>query len=180
MTTSTSEEQSRHIAAALERLNGVLANKPGLGHATSTSVSTLDIGLCCSTSERSHEIAVDMAPAFGGDGSAPNPVTRLRAALGACLAIGYRMHAAERGIELTSVRVTVEADSDVRGMLDPEACAPPGFTALRYRVEIESPSPADEVEHVVELADRLSPVLDALMRPQAIPRTVSITRVEEA
>jgi uncharacterized OsmC-like protein len=140
-------------------------------------VSTLGAGLRCSTCERTHEIDSDLVPALGGDGSAPSPVALLRAALGACLGIGYRMHAAERGVELTSVRVTVESESELRGMLDADACAPPGFTALCYRVEIESPSPAHEVERVVGLADRLSPVLDALTRPQTIQRTVSITQL---
>ena len=173
-TTTTDLEQSRRIAAALDRLQGALTNKPGFGHSSAASVSTLGTGLHCSTSERSHAITTDMPPAIGGDGSAPSPAALLRAALGACLAIRYRMLAAERGVALTSVRVTVESESELSGMLDPDACAPPGFTTLRYRVEIESPSPAQEVEHLVEVADRLSPVLDALARPHAIQRTVSI------
>lgn len=174
-TTAIADDQNRRIAAALARLHDALANRPGFGQSSSTSVSTLGAGLRCATGERSHEIATDMAPALGGDGSAPSPVALLRAALGSCLAIGYRLHAIERGIELTSVQVTVESESDVRGMLDPGACARSGFEALRYRVEIESPSPAHEVEHIIELADRLSPVLDALTRPQTLERTVSIS-----
>jgi uncharacterized OsmC-like protein len=178
MTTSIDEDQSERIAAALERLHGALANRPGFGHSSSTSVSTLGAGLRCSTCERTHEIRSDLVPALGGEGSAPTPSALLRAALGACLAIGYRLHASELGVELTSVRVTVESDSELRGMLEPDGCAPPGFTALRYHVEIESPAPADDVERVVELADRLSPVLDAITNPQSLKRTVSITRPE--
>jgi uncharacterized OsmC-like protein len=101
-------------------------------------------------------------------------MTLVRAALGACLAMGYRLRAAEIGIELTSVRVTVEAEAELRGMLTAGGDAPPGFTSLHYHVEIDSPAPRSEIQRIVALGDRLSPVLDALARPHAIGRTVSI------
>jgi hypothetical protein len=88
--------------------------------------------------------------------------------------MGYRLRAAEQGIELTSVRVTVETDSELCGMLRRDAPAPPGFTEIRYRVELESPARTSDVEPVVELADRLSPVLDALTRVNRVRRTIAI------
>ena len=86
----------------------------------------------------------------------------------------YQLRAAEHGVELTSVRVTVETDSELRGMLQCDAAAPPGFTEIRYRVEIESPARPSEVERIVDLADRLSPVLDTLTRTNQARRTLSI------
>lgn len=163
------------IAAALARLHGAL-KRSGFGHSTRDSVSTLDGRLRCSTTEGSSVIESDLPPALGGEAAAPSPATLVRAALGACLAMGYRLRAAELGIELAAVRVTVESESELCGMLDPEADVPPGFTALRYRVEIESPAPEPDIERVVELGDRLSPVLDMLTRPHAVERTLSITR----
>ena len=56
-------------------------------------------------------------PALGGDGSAPSPSVLVRAALGSCMAMTYRLRAARAGVELTSVRVTVETDSELAGML---------------------------------------------------------------
>ena len=120
-------------------------------------------------------IASDLRPAIGGDGSAPTPTTLLSAALGACLAMCYQLRAAEHGVELSSVRVTVETDSDLRGMLQSDAAVPPGFTEVRYRVELESPARTSDVERIVDLADRLSPVLDALTRANRVRRTLSIT-----
>jgi uncharacterized OsmC-like protein len=173
----TSSEHTGSIAPALARLHEAVTKRPGFGHSTSTSVSTLVGRLRCSTTERSEHIESDLAPALGGDNAAPSPSALVRAALGACLAMGYRLRAAELGIELTDVRVTVETESELRGMLDPDACVPPGFTAIRYHVEIESPASEDKVERVVELGDRLSPVLDMLTRPHAVTRTVSIEQV---
>ena len=165
---------TQHIGDALERLNATLARRAEFGHHTGSSVTTLVDGLRCETSVGAWTIATDLAPALGGERSAPSPTVLLSAALGACLAMGYQLRAAERGIELTSVRVTVETDSDVRGMLPCDAAAPPGFTEIRYVVEVESPAQRHDLERIVELADRLSPVLDALTRVNRVQRTVAI------
>jgi uncharacterized OsmC-like protein len=173
----TQRERSGHgqrIAAALQRLNGTLARRPGYGQHTGSSVTTLVGGLRCSTEVAGWTIVSDLQPAFGGERSAPTPTVLLSSALGACLAMGYQLRAAEHGIELTSVRVTVETDSDVGGMLRCDAPAPPGFTEIRYRVELESPASTSDLERIVDLADRLSPVLDALTRANRVQRTVSI------
>jgi uncharacterized OsmC-like protein len=171
----TDDDDHRRIAAALARLRATMGKRPGFGHSTRTAVAVLADGLRCSISEGSSRIESDLAPALGGSGTAPSPSTLVRAALGACLAMGYRMHAAELGVEVASVRVTVESESQLCGMLDPGADEPPGLTAISYHVEIESPATEDEVARVIELGDRLSPVLDMLVRPHAIDRTVSIT-----
>jgi uncharacterized OsmC-like protein len=164
----------QQIADALKRLNGTLARRPDFGHYTGSSVTTLVEGLRCSTEAGEWTIASDLRPAFGGEGSAPTPTVLLSSALGACLAMGYQLRAAEYGIELTSVRVTVETDCELGGMLRCDAAVPPGFTEVRYRVEIESPAGTSDLERIVDLADRLSPVLDALTRMNRVQRTVSI------
>ena len=174
MTQPQRSEDGQRISAALQRLNGTLARRPDFGHHTGSSVTTLGEGLRCETEAHGWTIASDMRPAFGGEGSAPTPTVLLNSALGACLAIGYQLRAAEHGIELTSVRVTVETDSELGGMLRCDASAPPGFTEIRYRVELESPAGTTELERIVDLADRLSPVLDALTRVNRVQRTVSI------
>lgn len=170
------DDENSHVTPALERLHAAL-QRPGFGHSTSTSESTLVGRLRCSTRERTAVIETDLPPALGGEATAPSPATLVRAALGACLAMGYRLRAAELGVDLAAVGVTVESESELRGMLEPAADVPPGLTALRYHVEIESPAPQHEVERIIELGDRLSPVLDMLTRPHAAERTVSIKQV---
>jgi uncharacterized OsmC-like protein len=167
-------ETVQRIADAVRRLNETLARRPDFGRYTGSSVTTSVEGLRCSTEADGWTIATDLRPAMGGDGSAPTPTALLSSALGACLAMGYQLRAAELGVVLTSVRVTVKTDSELCGMLQCGAAARPGFTEIRYRVELESPSRASEVERIVELADRLSPVLDALTAGNRVRRTVSI------
>ena len=164
----------QRIAEALKRLNGTLARRSDFGRHTASSVTTLVDGLRCSTKAGEWTIESDLKPALGGEGSAPTPTALVSAALGACLAMCYQLRAAEHGVDLTSVRVTVETDSELRGMLQCDAAVPPGFTEIRYRVEIESPARRSEVERIVDLADRLSPVLDTLTRTNQARRTLSI------
>jgi hypothetical protein len=90
------------------------------------------------------------------------------------MAMSYRLRAAKHGIELTSILVTVEADSEIAGMLSCDALAPPGFTEIRYHVEIESPATPDDVNRVIDEGDRLSPLLDVFTRANTMRRTTSI------
>ena len=167
-------EAGQRIAEALQRLNAALDRRHGFGRHTGSSLTTLGDGLRCETEAGGWTIVSDLGPAFGGEGAAPTPSILLSSALGACLAMGYRLRVAEDGIELTSVRVTIETDSELCGMLRCGAEVPPGFTEIRYRVDIDSPAPASDIERIVDRADRLSPVLDELMRVNKVRRVVSI------
>lgn len=166
------------IASALERLESALLRRSDFGVGTARSVTTLTAGLRCSTEERSWITDSDLAPALGGEGSAPSPGTLLRAAFGSCVAMSYRLRAARHQIELTSIRVTVEADSEIAGMLVPGAACPPGYSELRYHVEVESPAAHDDVLRVLDEGDRLGPLLDVFTRAQTVRRTVAIRRGE--
>lgn len=173
-TPTTRAGASSTIGAAVQRLRDALAQRPGWGRSTACAVATLDDGLRCRAVERDTVTASDLPAAFGGEASAASPAQLVRAALANCLVLGYRLRAAELGVELTSLRVTVETDSDVRGMLEPASGVAAGFTAVRYHVEVDSPAPTGTVRELVEIGDRLSPVLDMLERPQRVERTVSI------
>jgi uncharacterized OsmC-like protein len=167
-------EAGQRIADALQRLNVALDRRHGFGRHTGSSVTKVVEGLRCETQAGGWRIVSDLRPALGGEGSAPTPSILLSSALGACLAMGYKLRAAEDGIEVTSVEVTVETDSELCGMLRCDTAIPPGFTAIRYRVDIETPAPASDIERIVDRADRLSPVLDALTRVNQVQRTLSI------
>jgi uncharacterized OsmC-like protein len=168
------DDSGQRISTALDRLRGTLARRTDFGQHTGSSVTRVIDGLRCETEAGGWTISSDLRPALGGEGSAPTPTVLLSSALGACLAMGYQLRAAEHGVELSSVQVTVETDSELRGMMQCDAGVPPGFTEVRYRVELESRASTSDVERIVDLADRLSPVLDALTRVNRVRRTLSI------
>jgi uncharacterized OsmC-like protein len=162
------------IAAAIQRLESAVARRSDFGVGTSRSETVSLDGLQCTTVEGEWSTVSDLPGALGGDGTAPTPGVLLRAALGSCMAMSYRLRAARSGIELTSVHVTVETDSAIAGMLSTDASAPPGYSEIRYHVEIESPAGTDVVLRIIDEGDRLSPLLDAVTRATSAKRTTAI------
>ena len=166
------------IGRAVERLEAAVVGRPGFGVGTSHSVTTLREGLRCTTVEGEWSTDADLRPAIGGGGSAPTPNVLMRAALGSCMAMTYRLRAARHGVELTSVRVSVEADSELAGMLLCDAAAPPGYTEVRYHVEVDSPDDPARVLAILDEGDRLSPLLDVFSRANTMRRTTEIRPAE--
>jgi uncharacterized OsmC-like protein len=162
------------IVGAIDRLETKLAERSDYGVGTSRSVTRLGDGLRCATEEGEWSTESDLGEALGGAGSALSPGVLLRAARGSCLAMSYRLRAAKHGIELTSVTVTIEADSAIAGMLLVDADPPPGYSEVRYHVEVESPAAPEDVERIIDEGDRLSPLLDAYARTNTMRRTLSI------
>lgn len=171
------ERRVSAIGRAIDRLESAVARRAGFGVGTSRSVTVWTGGLCCCSEEGAWRIESDLQESLGGDASAPTPGVLLRAALGSCMAMSYQLRAAKHGVALTSIRVTVEADSELAGMLFCNAAAPPGYTAIRYHVDVDSPARREEVVALLDEGDRLSPLLDALSRANAVERSTSIRQV---
>src|SRR5207302_3928947 len=75
-------------------------------------------------------------PAVGGAGDVPCSGDLLLAALAACQETTLRMVAANMGVELESLEVTVEGDWDPRGTLAMGREFPVGLTAVRCRTHV--------------------------------------------
>ncbi len=104
-------------------------------------------------------VYTDMPPAMGGGASAPNPGWLLRAAIASCTATVIAMRAARLGVDLKVLEITVESDSDVRGLLGLDDRVSAGYSALRARVKIGADGVApDELRGLVKWADEHSPV----------------------
>ncbi|MEZ5247603.1 MAG: OsmC family protein [Acidimicrobiales bacterium] len=169
----------RHrIAEALDRLEAVTVKRPTFGLDTERSVSTVTNGLRCISEEGPWRFETDLPDTMGGEGSGPSPGVLGRAALGSCLAMGYQMRAARLGVPVVSVRVEIEADYDVAGMLSPAAEARPGYSEVRYHVHIESDADEADIIQLLDEADRLSPYRDVFGALTPLLRTVSIVATE--
>lgn len=162
------------IGAALDRLDEVIAKRPTFGVDTDRSVSTVTDALRCTSEEGAWRFETDLPESMGGAGSGPSPGVLGRAALGSCLAMGYQMRAARLGVRMRSVRVEIEADYDIAGMLNLDAEARPGYSELRYHVHIESDAPEADLQRVVDEGDLLSPYRDVFAAATPMRRAVTI------
>ncbi len=82
------------------------------------AVAVIQEGLRCKAEGPNGAVLVsDMPKGVGGGGAAPTPGWFLRAALANCDATVIAMRAAQLGVVLTRLEVTVDSDSDNRGLL---------------------------------------------------------------
>ena len=149
------------IATALETVSAAIKQNPEKAHAKyATATATLTDGLKCRVTGPSGEtIVTDMAKAMGGEASAPNPGWYFRASIAACCSTAIAMNAARRGINLTALEVTVEADGDNRGILGMDEKVSAGHAALRTKVKIASDNASrDQLEELVRFSESHSPV----------------------
>jgi uncharacterized OsmC-like protein len=167
------------IRATFERNARALELRPGLGRGTAVTHVTVRDGLACEVREGPWTFVTDMSPKSGGAGAGPNPGILGRAALGGCLAIGYVMWAAKRGVPITSLEVAVETDYDSRGLYG-VAGVDPGYSAIRYIVDVRSPAPEPEIMRVLDEADAHSDFLHVFRHPQEVTREVRVTTEEYA
>jgi len=87
--------------------------------------------------ERRHKIVADEPYELLGTDSAPNPQELLMSAVNACMMVGYVAQAAVRGITLTTCRIEMAGELDLRGFLGLDASVPNGYRQLDYVVTLE-------------------------------------------
>ena len=138
------------------------------------AVAVLESGLRCrAAGPNGATVVSDMPAVIGGTGSAPSPGWLLRAALANCDATVIAMRAAQLGIILERLEVTVGSESDDRGLLGVSDSVPAGPLSVRVSVRIAAKgTSADELRELVHWADQHSPVGDALRR--AVPVTTEV------
>ena len=149
------------IAQALDAMTARFTEMPEKARVqVPAAVSTMVSGLVCQTRGPNGEsITTDMAPAMGGTGTAPNPGWLLRAAMSSCTATVIASRAAQMGVPLTELEVSVQGETDLRGLLGLDPTVSAAITNQVMRVRIASSNASAEVlEEIVRWAEAHSPV----------------------
>jgi uncharacterized OsmC-like protein len=161
---------SRQIGDAIRAAMVYLTQHPEEARYTdSAATAVLTSGLAVIVrSPDGFSITTDMPTSVGGGASAPGPGWLLRAAQASCLATLITMRAAYEGLEVTRVEVTVDSESDDRGILGLDDSVPAGPLISRARAHVEAPGTSrEQLEAVVRWADQHCPVQDAVRK--AVP-----------
>ena len=148
------------IREAIERLSAAISSEPAKARAKNApATARLTGGLQCEvTGPQGQRLLTDMPPAMGGAASAPNPGWYLRSALASCTATVIAMRAAKLGVTLETLEVTVESDSDMRGILGLDEKISAGQAAVRTIVKIRGNAEPHALREIVAWADAHSPV----------------------
>ncbi|MGK0274452.1 MAG: putative OsmC-like protein [Ilumatobacter sp.] len=173
-------QTDQEILAGRIRIEGIVARKPDVGTDPDISVTTLTEGVRCETVEGDWVTVSDLPAVLGGAGSACSPGALMRASLGTCLAMGYKIRACRLGVAVDSVTVTVTCQAALVGHLDLDSEQRPGYDEIHYHVELHSDAAEADLARVTMEADNLSPVLDAISNFNSMRKTVAIHRSASA
>jgi uncharacterized OsmC-like protein len=164
------------IREAVKSVSAHLARDPdaGIGRDT-TAVAIREQGLRVRVDGPGGAVFSDMAESVGGGGSAPTPGWFMRAALAACDATTVAIEAACDGIELTALKVTVDSESDSRGVFGLDDSVPAGPLEVRVRIEVAaSNATPEQLRELVRRAESRSAVGDALARAVSVTTEVVV------
>ena len=172
----------KSIRSAIETASGKLTEHPEMAVGTdAAAVAVREEGLRFRVDGPVGAVNSDMSESVGGGATAPTPGWLLRASLAACDATLVAMEAARDGIELTDLTVTVESDSDFRGVLGVDDSVNPGPLAIRVRIELAAPGASeDQLRELVQRAEKHSPVRDAIAREVSMKTEISASERENS
>lgn len=165
------------IGAAVKRASAYLTDHPGDAiYRDSHARARLGEGLRVEVEGPGGErLSTDMPKGIGGSASKPSPGWYFRAAAAACVASLIGIRAAMMGIDLpaNSIEVTVDSESDDRGILGLDDRIPAGALSLRVVVTINGGDPGREaLEQIAQWAVDHCPVTDTAQR--AVPIEVRL------
>jgi uncharacterized OsmC-like protein len=125
------------------------------------------------TRKRDFSIESDHPEVFAAADRAVTPTEIVLAALASCLTGGVASIAQHRGIQLRSVRSTVEGDVDVRGILGMDPDIRNGFSAIRVTFEIDADASDEDIQALVAQSQKRSAMFDILANPTNVAVSVA-------
>ena len=164
------------IRTAIQAASEYLAQHPEEARSTdSAATATLIDGLVVRvTGPTGATITTDMVPSVGGTATAPSPGWLLRAAEASCVVTLIAMRAAMLGVTLDTLEVTVDSESDDRGLLGIDDAVPAGPMSGRVGVRLTAADvDSATLEAIARWGVKHCPVCDALERPVPVTTEVS-------
>jgi len=94
-------------------------------------------------------VETDHPEAFAAEDNAPTPVEVVLSGLAGCLMGGVAAVAQHRGIQLHSVKATIEGDMDLQGILGIDDEVRNGFGNIRVHFDVKADATEDEIKALV-------------------------------
>jgi uncharacterized OsmC-like protein len=119
--------------------------------------------------EQSHKRAftydMDHPEIFASEDHGPTPVEMVLVGLAGCLSAGIAAVAQNRGIQLHSVKASIEAGMDIQGILGVDSDVRNGFDGVRVTYHIEADATPEEIRALVAQSQKRSAVYDIMTNP---------------
>jgi uncharacterized OsmC-like protein len=118
-------------------------------------------------------VEADHPEQFAAEDNAPTPAEIMLSALASCLTAGVAAVAQHRGIQLHSVKATVEGDMDLQGILGIDDDVRNGFGAIRVHFDVDADANESDIKALVAQSQKRSAVFDAVTNPTNVFVTVN-------
>lgn len=135
------------------------------GHNRSTIKSFYGAGQEDTTREKPFVMDNDEPAILLGTDKGANPVEYILHALAGCITTTLVYHAASKGIKIDEMETKFEGDLDLRGFLGLPGRTRNGYEEIRVSVKVKADAPREQIEELVKLAERRSPVYDIVTNP---------------
>ncbi len=102
---------------------------------------------------------------FASADKGSTPVEFILVGLAGCLTAGIAAVASNRGIQLDSVKATVEADMNIQGILGIDADVRNGFNSITVNYQIDANASEEDIAALVAQSQKRSAVFDIITNP---------------
>ena len=113
----------------------------------------------------------DHPEVFASEDLGATPVEMVLVGLAGCLTAGIAAVAQNRNIQLNSVKATLEAPMDLRGILGIDADVRNGFDSIKVHYEIDADATEAQIAALVAQSQKRSAVFDILTNPTDVTVT---------
>ena len=117
---------------------------------------------------KSFSIEADHPETFAAEDNAATPAEIALTGLASCLMGGVAAVAQHRGIQLRSVKATVEGDMDLAGILGIDDEVRNGFGTIRITFDVDADASEDDIKALVAQSQKRSAVFDCITNPTTV------------
>jgi uncharacterized OsmC-like protein len=136
-------------------------------HSRSTITSFAGLG-----AEHSHRQAfvydADHPEVFASEDNGATPPEIVLAALASCLTAGVATVATNRGVQLRSVKATIEGGMDLQGILGIDGDVRNGFDGVKVTYTIDADASRADLEAIIAQSQKRSAVVDIVANPTTV------------
>ena len=110
----------------------------------------------------------DEPPVLLGENKGANPVEYLLHALAGCITTTIVVNAAAKGIKIDEIETDFEGDLNILGFLGLPGRTKVGYEEIRVNVHVKSDATSEQLNELVDLAERRGPVFNSVKNPVPI------------
>ena len=125
--------------------------------------STLGGAFVFESDVRGHRVVIDQPEETGGTDTGPTPLEMMFVALAGCIGSLGRIVAMQKRIELRNLRIKVEGDLDLDGLLGKPIEGRIGFEGITISVDVDADLSDEEKDAFLLELERRCPVSENLM-----------------